>query len=148
MGSVYRARDPKFRRDVAIKVLPPDFAKDPDRLQRFEQKAQAIGILNHPNILSLLPEIRQTTVCAIGSNVIIILQFIWRPDINSKKRRRSARFKRISAFNRHRHEFVVRSQIEQFFSIPAPPRAGASGSGDSPSFPAVLESCNIYFNRT
>jgi eukaryotic-like serine/threonine-protein kinase len=53
MGAVYRARDPKFRRDVAIKVLPPDFAKDPDRLQRFEQEAQAIGILNHPNILSV-----------------------------------------------------------------------------------------------
>jgi len=53
MGVVYRARDPKFRRDVAIKVLPADFAKDPDRLQRFEQEAQAIGILNHPNILSV-----------------------------------------------------------------------------------------------
>jgi serine/threonine protein kinase len=53
MGAVYRARDPKFRRDVAIKVLPHDFAKDPDRLQRFEQEAQAIGILNHPNILSV-----------------------------------------------------------------------------------------------
>lgn len=53
MGAVYRARDPKFRRDVAIKVLPSDFAKDPDRLQRFEQEAQAIGILNHPNILSV-----------------------------------------------------------------------------------------------
>ena len=53
MGAVYRARDPKFRRDIAIKVLPPDFAKDPDRLQRFEQEAQAIGILNHPNILSV-----------------------------------------------------------------------------------------------
>ncbi|MCI0411846.1 serine/threonine-protein kinase [bacterium] len=53
MGAVYRARDPKFRRDVAIKVLPADFAKDPDRLQRFEQEAQAIGILNHPNILSV-----------------------------------------------------------------------------------------------
>ena len=53
MGEVYRARDPKFGRDVAIKLLPAEYAKDPDRLQRFEQEAQAVGMLNHPNILSV-----------------------------------------------------------------------------------------------
>jgi eukaryotic-like serine/threonine-protein kinase len=53
MGEVYRARDPRFRRDVAIKMLPSDFAKDSDRLQRFEQEVQAVGMLNHPNILSV-----------------------------------------------------------------------------------------------
>src|SRR5688572_5194065 len=53
MGEVYRARDPKFRRDVAIKILPADYTKDPERLQRFEQEAQAVGMLNHPNILSV-----------------------------------------------------------------------------------------------
>jgi serine/threonine protein kinase len=39
MGEVYRARDPRLGRDVAIKVLPPEFAADPDRLRRFEQEA-------------------------------------------------------------------------------------------------------------
>ncbi len=50
MGEVYRARDPRLGRDVAIKVLPASFSADPDRLRRFEQEAQAAGALNHPNI--------------------------------------------------------------------------------------------------
>src|SRR5258707_15844948 len=51
MGEVYRARDPKLNRDVAIKVLPAAFSADVDRLRRFEHEAQAAGGLNHPNIL-------------------------------------------------------------------------------------------------
>src|ERR1700675_1674317 len=53
MGEVYRARDEKLNRDVAIKVLPPAFSQDPERLRRFEQEAQAAGALNHPNILAV-----------------------------------------------------------------------------------------------
>ena len=53
MGEVYRARDPKLNRDVAIKVLPEVFASDPDRLARFEREAQAIATLSHPNILAI-----------------------------------------------------------------------------------------------
>jgi serine/threonine protein kinase/dipeptidyl aminopeptidase/acylaminoacyl peptidase len=53
MGEVYRARDEKLNRDVAIKVLPVTLSQDPDRLLRFEQEAQAAGALNHPNILSV-----------------------------------------------------------------------------------------------
>src|SRR6266581_3202684 len=51
MCEVYRARDRKLGRDVAIKVLPAAFSKDIERLARFEQEAQAAGSLNHPNIL-------------------------------------------------------------------------------------------------
>jgi serine/threonine protein kinase len=53
MGEVYRARDPRIGRDVAIKVLLPSFATDPDRLRRFEQEVRASGALNHPNILTI-----------------------------------------------------------------------------------------------
>ena len=51
MGEVYRARDPRLEREVAIKVLPSSFCRDPDRLRRFEHEARAAGSLNHPNIL-------------------------------------------------------------------------------------------------
>ncbi|HSE41091.1 MAG TPA: protein kinase, partial [Acidobacteriota bacterium] len=53
MGEVYRARDARLGREVAIKVLPAQFASDPTRLQRFEQEARATGMLNHPNIVAV-----------------------------------------------------------------------------------------------
>lgn len=53
MGEIYRARDPRLNREVAIKVLPASFYSDPERLRRFEQEARAAGSLNHPNILAV-----------------------------------------------------------------------------------------------
>jgi serine/threonine protein kinase len=53
MGEVYRARDSRLKREVAIKVLPQAFSLDPDRLRRFEQEALATAALNHPNILAV-----------------------------------------------------------------------------------------------
>jgi hypothetical protein len=53
MGEVYRARDTRLGRDVAIKVLPADFARDADRLRRFELEARAVAALSHPNIVAL-----------------------------------------------------------------------------------------------
>src|SRR5262245_62856555 len=53
MGEVWRARDPRLGRDVAIKVLPASYSADEDRLRRFEQEARAAGILNHPNVTAV-----------------------------------------------------------------------------------------------
>src|SRR5262245_60239332 len=53
MGEVYRARDSRLGREVAIKVLPAAFSTDQDRLRRFEQEARAAGMLNHPNVLTI-----------------------------------------------------------------------------------------------
>src|SRR5512144_357752 len=58
MGEVWRAKDPRLGRDVAIKVLPQSFSADAERLRRFKQEARAAGILNHPNL---------TTVYDVGS---------------------------------------------------------------------------------
>ena len=53
MGEVYRARDERLDRDVALKVLPASYSSDADRLRRFEQEARAAGRLNHPNVLAI-----------------------------------------------------------------------------------------------
>ena len=53
MGEVYRARDSRLGRDVALKLLPADVATDPERLARFEHEARTVAGLNHPNIVTL-----------------------------------------------------------------------------------------------
>src|ERR1700691_4923329 len=53
MGEVFRARDTRLGREVALKILPESFSRDADRLRRFEQEARAVAALNHPNILSI-----------------------------------------------------------------------------------------------
>jgi serine/threonine protein kinase len=53
MGEVYRARDTKLKRDVAIKTLPDEFSHDADRLSRFQREAEVLASLNHPNIAAI-----------------------------------------------------------------------------------------------
>src|SRR5437773_10789214 len=53
MGEVYRARDTKLKREVAIKILPDEFSSDPDRMARFQREAEALAALNHPNIAAM-----------------------------------------------------------------------------------------------
>src|SRR6476659_2804387 len=53
MGEVFRAKDTKLKREVAVKVLPDTFARDPERMARFEREAQVLASLNHPNIAAI-----------------------------------------------------------------------------------------------
>src|SRR6202163_3919183 len=53
MGEVYRAKDTKLRREIALKVLPDSFAGDPARMARFQREAQVLASLNHPNIAAI-----------------------------------------------------------------------------------------------
>jgi eukaryotic-like serine/threonine-protein kinase len=53
MGEVYRARDTKLKRDVAIKILPDEFSRDIDRMSRFQREAEVLASLNHPNIAAI-----------------------------------------------------------------------------------------------
>jgi serine/threonine protein kinase len=53
MGEVYRAFDPKLKRDFALKVLPEAFASDPERMARFQREAEVLAALNHPNIAAI-----------------------------------------------------------------------------------------------
>src|SRR2546421_11768083 len=53
MGEVYRARDTKLKREVAIKILPEEFSRDPDRIARFRREAEVLASLNHPNIAAI-----------------------------------------------------------------------------------------------
>src|SRR5262250_1496971 len=53
MGEVYRARDLKLKREVAIKILPDEFSSDPSRVSRFQREAEVLASLNHPNIATI-----------------------------------------------------------------------------------------------
>jgi serine/threonine protein kinase len=70
MGEVYRATQRSLGRQVAIKVLSPEFASDPDRLRRFEQEARSASALNHPNIISIYD-----VVCE-SANSYIAMEFV------------------------------------------------------------------------
>jgi serine/threonine protein kinase/tetratricopeptide (TPR) repeat protein len=70
MGEVYRARDTILRRDVAIKILPPTFAMDPDRMRRLEKEARAASALNHPNIITIHGIGKEGGICYIVTEMI------------------------------------------------------------------------------
>ena len=70
MGEVYRARDSRLGRDVALKILPAEFAFDPDRRRRFEQESRAAGALSHPSIVTVFDVGEQDGVSYIVSELV------------------------------------------------------------------------------
>jgi len=78
MGEVYRARDPKLRRIVAVKILSPAFQTDPDRLTRFSREARSLAALNHPNIAAIygLEEIDRPEDGDTGLRQFIVMELV------------------------------------------------------------------------
>ena len=78
MGEVYRARDTRLKRDVAIKVLPDAFAQDPDRLGRFQREAELLATLNHPNIAAVygLEQVDPSTGLGQAALTGIVLELV------------------------------------------------------------------------
>ncbi|MEP6994956.1 MAG: serine/threonine-protein kinase, partial [Acidobacteriota bacterium] len=70
MGEVYRARDTRLSREVAIKVLPADFSSDPERLKRFEREARAASSLSHPNIVTIYEVARIDSTSFIAMELV------------------------------------------------------------------------------
>ncbi len=70
MGEVWRVRDTKLGREVAIKTLPEEFAKDEDRLARFEREAKTLATLNHPNIAQIYGFEKSTSVHALVMELV------------------------------------------------------------------------------
>jgi eukaryotic-like serine/threonine-protein kinase len=70
MGEVFRARDTRLNRDVAVKILPEAFARDEERMRRFEQEARAVAALSHPNVLSIFDTGSQNGVFYLVSELL------------------------------------------------------------------------------
>src|SRR6266571_546637 len=75
MGEVYQARDTTLDRDVALKILPPAFAADPDRLARLEREAKLLASLNHPNIAAVYSLER------IGDRPVLVMELVPGPTL-------------------------------------------------------------------
>jgi serine/threonine protein kinase len=81
MGDVYRARDTQLKRDVAIKMLPPEFSRDPDRVARFQREAVALAALNHPNIAAI------HDLDTIDGTPFLVLEFVEGETLAARLRR-------------------------------------------------------------
>jgi serine/threonine protein kinase len=76
MGEVYRARDTKFGRDVALKILPDSFAHDAERVARFKREAQLLASLNHPNIAQIYGLDRQEGRDGQDGTTFIVMELV------------------------------------------------------------------------
>src|SRR5262249_39621916 len=76
MGQVFRARDSRLGRDVAIKTLPDDLAADPDRVRRFEREARAIAALNHPNICQIYDIVSLNDSTSTPRTSLLVLEYV------------------------------------------------------------------------
>src|SRR5262245_5919691 len=84
MGEVYRAHDAKLKRDVALKILPEQFAHDAERLARFRREAQLLASLNHPNIATI-HGLDEANACHF-----LVMELVLGEDLHERIRREGA----------------------------------------------------------
>ena len=112
MGEVYRARDTRLGRDVALKVLPAPFAADPDRLRRLEQEARAASALNHPNVLTIFD------VGHIDGEPFVASEFVAGETLRARLTRGRSRFRTRSRSRRRlRPDSPPRTRPASFTAI-------------------------------
>src|SRR6476469_2954303 len=84
MGEVYRARDTKLQRHVAIKVLPDLFARDPERLARFEREARTLAVLNHPHIAQVYGTVDLPAEGAGAATIGLVMELVEGEDLSQR----------------------------------------------------------------
>ena len=140
MGQVWRAEDEKLGREVALKVLPEEFAKDPESMARFQREAKVLASLNHPNIATLygLESVSGTDADA-GETTFLAMELVEGEDLSERINRAQCRSKRRSRFHfksprrsrrrTSRASFTVISSLPTSSCVPmARSRCSISGS--------------------
>src|SRR6187551_2082049 len=84
MGQVYRATDTRLKRQVAIKILPPSVAADPDRLARFQREAEVLASLNHPNVAHIYGLDRQERRDGQDGTSFIVMELVDGDDLSQR----------------------------------------------------------------
>jgi serine/threonine protein kinase len=116
MGEVYRASDTRLQRDVALKILPEAFARDPDRLARFEREARVLASLNHPNIAQIFGLEESSDVKAL------VLELVAGDDLSPSSRAGRCRSpRRLQSPGRSPRPWKQRTRRASSIAISSPP---------------------------
>ena len=135
MGEVYRARDTKLQRDVALKILPDSFADDADRLARFEREATTLASLNHPNIAHVYG------IEDSGATRALVMELVDGEDLAQRVARRALRWRtRCRSHDRLPKPSPRLTRPASCTAISSPPTSGSGRTARSKSWTSASPS--------